>query len=163
MVLDGKGGTGAVPSLKTDEKPAASLPVYTLAPEIWRNPLARSMIPEDAVREHLLRKLQRYDPEAADRLSEGLDAEYLKRRLRATVYWATGWRKGIRIVAITAGLALMIAPVASETIGTGAALSGTALLLGLIAVGTQWHRKRALYETLAILSDPEYEPEGALR
>jgi hypothetical protein len=121
------------------------------------------MSSEDAVREHLLRKLQRYDPEAADRLSEGLDAEYLKDRLRATAYWATGWRKGIWIVALAVGLFLMAAPVASEDVEAGAALGAMTYVMGIVRMANRWHRKRALYETLAILSDPEYEPEGPLR
>lgn len=121
------------------------------------------MAPEDAVREHLLRKLQRYDPEAADRLSEGLDAEYLRRRLRATAYWATGWRKGIWIVAFAVGLFLIAAPVVSEEVEASATLGAMAYFMGIMGMANRWHRKRALYETLAILSDPEYEPEGTLR
>jgi len=118
------------------------------------------MTPEDAVREHLLRKLQRYDPEAADRLSEGLDAEYLKRRLQATGGWTTGWRKWIWIVAFAVGLFLMAAPVVSEEIGAGATLGAMAYFTGIMGMANRWHRKRALYETLAILADPAYEPDG---
>jgi hypothetical protein len=116
------------------------------------------MTPEDAVRERLLRKLRGHDPEAANRLSDDLDADYLKHRLAETNRWATGWWKWVWIVAIAGGLAMLVAPLASDGPGVGVALGGTGMLMGLVTVVTQWRRKRELYEMLAVLADPTYEP-----
>jgi len=118
------------------------------------------MIPEDAVRRHLLTKLEQYDPEAAEHLSGDFDAAYLKRRLQDTTYWATGWRKWIWIVAITVGLTMLISPIVTEDIGATATLGGVGFIMSISGLATRWQRKRALYETLAILADPAYEPDG---
>ena len=118
------------------------------------------MSPEEAVRRHLLTKLRQYDPEAAEHLSGGLDASYLKDRLRATAYWTTGWRKWIWIVAFAVGLFLMAAPVVSEEVEASAALGALTYFLGIMEMANRWRRKRALYETLAILAEPAYEPES---
>jgi len=120
------------------------------------------MSSEDAVRRHLLRKLRSYDPDAAERLSDDFNAEDLKQRLRSTNYWATGWRKWIWIITIAVSLFMMVSPVASEEIGAELVMSGVAILMGVVAVANRWRQKRAIYETLAVLADPGYEPEGQL-
>jgi hypothetical protein len=118
------------------------------------------MTPEDAVRRHLLTKLEQYDPEAAEHLSGDFDAAYLKRRLQDTTYWATGWRKWIWIVALTVGLTMLVSPIVTEDIGASAALGGVGFVMSITGAATRWQRKRALYETLTILADPAYEPES---
>ena len=116
------------------------------------------MTPKDAVRRHLLTKLRHYDSEAAEHLSGGLDAAYLKDRLRATGGWVTGWRKWIWIVAFAVGMFLMAASVASEDVEASAALGVMIYFMGIMEMANRWRRKRALYETLTILADPTYEP-----
>lgn len=116
------------------------------------------MTPKDAVRRHLLAKLRHYDSEAAEHLSGGLDAAYLKDRLRATARWTTGWRKWIWIVAFAVGMFLMAASVASEDVEASAALGVMIYFMGIMEMANRWRRKRALYETLTILADPTYEP-----
>jgi len=114
------------------------------------------MTSEEAVRQHLIGRLQRYDQEGAERLADGLDQAFLERRLSELNSWKEGWKKWIWILAFTVGIAMLVAPIASEA-GVGVALGGTGYFLGLIAVINQWGRKKAIYEILAVMVDPERE------
>ena len=91
------------------------------------------MTSEEAVRQHLIDRLQNYDQEGAERLDGGLDKAFLERRLGELNSWKDGWKKWIWIVAFTPGLAMLGAPVASE-VGVGVVLGGAGYFFGLIAI-----------------------------
>ena len=114
------------------------------------------MTSEEAVRQHLIDRLQHYDQEGAERLTGGLDPAFLKRRLKELESWKEGWKKWIWIFAITLGIAMLCAPFASE-VGVGAALGGAGYFFGLIAIINQWRRKKTIYEILAVMADPRQE------
>jgi hypothetical protein len=84
------------------------------------------MTSEEAVRQHLIDRLQNHDQEGAERLDGGLDKAFLERRLGGLDSWKDGWKKWIWIVAFTLGLAMLSVPVASE-VGVGV-LGGHRLL-----------------------------------
>ena len=110
----------------------------------------------EAVRQHLIDRLQNYDQEGAERLDGGLDKAFLERRLGELNSWKDRWKKWIWIVAFTLGLAMLYAPVASE-VGVGVVLGGAGYFFGLIAIINQWRRKKTIYEILAVMADPERE------
>lgn len=114
------------------------------------------MTSEEAVRQHLIDRLQNYDQEGAERLDGSLDKAFLERRLGELNSWKDGWKKWIWIVAFTLGLAMLYAPVASE-VGVGVVLGGAGYFFGLIAIINQWRRKKTIYEILAVMADPERE------
>ena len=114
------------------------------------------MTSEEAVRQHLIDRLQNYDQEGAEQLDGGLDKAFLERRLGELNSWKDGWKKWIWIVAFTLGLAMLYAPVASE-VGVGVVLGGAGYFFGLIAIINQWRRKKTIYEILAVMADPERE------
>jgi len=114
------------------------------------------MTSEEAVRRHLIDRLQHYDQEGAERLAGGLDQAFLERRLDELNSWKDGWKKWIWIVAFTLGIAMLCAPLASE-VGVGVSLGGAGYFFGLIAVINQWRRKKTIYEILAVLADPRQE------
>jgi len=112
------------------------------------------MTSEEAVRQHLINRLQHYDREGAKRLAGGLDKAFLERRLDELNSWKDGWKKWIWIVAFTLGIAMLLAPLASE-VGVGVALGGAGYFFGLIAIINQWRRKKTIYEILAVMANPE--------
>lgn len=53
------------------------------------------MTSEEAVRQHLIDRLQNYDQEGAEWLDGGLDKAFLERRLGELNSWKDGWKKWI--------------------------------------------------------------------
>ncbi len=119
------------------------------------------MTSEEAVRQHLINRLQHYDQEGAEQLAGDLDQAFLERRLDELNSWKDGWKKWIWIVAFTLGVAMLCAPLASE-VGVGVGLGGAGYFFGLIAVINQWRRKKTIYEILAVMADPEREISRAV-
>ena len=53
----------------------------------------------------------------------------------------------------------MLVPVATD-LGESITFGGVAILVALLAIMHQWQRKKAIYEILTVMADPEYEPES---
>ena len=118
------------------------------------------MTSEEAVRQHLLDRLRSCDEEDdAEYLAEELDASFLKQKVRDLDRWATGWKKWIWVVALAFCFVIMLVPVATD-LGESITFGGVAILVALLAIIHQWQRKKAIYEILTVMADPEYEPES---
>jgi NADH:ubiquinone oxidoreductase subunit B-like Fe-S oxidoreductase len=115
---------------------------------------------ESAVRQHLLDRLRRLNEEDdAEYLAEELDASFLKQKVRDLNRWAAGWKKWIWAVALAFCFVIMLVPVATD-LGESITFGGVAILVALLAIIHQWQRKKAIYEILTVMADPEYEPES---
>ena len=118
------------------------------------------MTSEEAVRQHLLDRLRSCDEEdGAEYLAEELDASFLKQKVRDLNRWAAGWKKWIWAVALAFCFVIMLVPVATD-LGESITFGGVAILVALLAIIHQWQRKKAIYEILTVMADPEYEPES---
>ena len=118
------------------------------------------MTSEEAVRQHLLDRLRSCDEEdGAEYLAEELDASFLKQKVRDLNRWAAGWKKWIWAVALAFCFVIMLVPVATD-LGESITFGGVGMLVGLLAIIHQWQRKKAIYEILTVMADPEYEPES---
>ena len=108
----------------------------------------------------LLDRLRSCDEEDdAEYLAEELDASFLKQKVRDLNRWATGWKKWIWVVALAFCFVIMLVPVATD-LGESITFGGVAILVALLAIIHQWQRKKAIYEILTVMADPEYEPES---
>lgn len=115
------------------------------------------MSSNDAVRQYLLDQLRRYEEEDAEYLAEELDASLLKQRLSRFNRW--GWTQLSFAVIFVSALVMMVVPIFSAT-GDSVSLGGAAFLFALLVLVNRWERKKMIYEILALLADPEYQPES---
>ena len=118
------------------------------------------MTSEEAVRQHLLDRLRSCDEEDdAEYLAEELNASFLKQKVHDLNRWAAGWKKWIWAVALAFCFVIMLVPVATD-LGESITFGGVAMLVGLLTIIHHWQRKKAIYEILTVMADPEYEPES---
>lgn len=116
------------------------------------------MTPENAVRRHLLDRLRRLDEDDAEHLAEELDASFLKQRVRKFHWWMTGVRKWMLFGYFAVMFLMALAPVASD-LGASFTLIGFGSIIAVMGSLFSWQRKKVIYEILAVMADPEYEPE----
>jgi uncharacterized membrane protein YjjP (DUF1212 family) len=112
------------------------------------------MSTEEAVRSHLLNRLESCDPNVASRLSENLDADLVERRMEELNQWQSGWKKWLLILAFVACLATLIAPLASN-VGASMSIGGFAGFAALLSGIHRWREKKSIYELLFIVAQPE--------
>jgi uncharacterized membrane protein len=121
--------------------------------------LLTAMNSESAVRQHLLDRLRRHNEDDAEHLEEELDASFLKQRVRENNWWATGWRRWVLVGWLTAMFIMALAPIFASGLGASFTVIGFGNVIAVLSMVYPWQQKKVVYEILAVMADPEYEPK----